>query len=72
VPHLVYHATHLDVYGTGDQVTNMGLLVAAVLLPAVLVLGTARSTPAVKAAGTARGPWAPSASSSPPSAASPV
>jgi nucleoside-diphosphate-sugar epimerase len=73
VPHLVYHATHLDVYDTGDQVANVVLLVAAVMLPAVLVLGTARSTPAVKAADTARGSWAPSASSSPPSsAASPV
>ena len=45
VPHLAYHATHLDVYETSDQVANVVLLSVAVLLPAVLVLGTARRAP---------------------------
>ena len=34
VPHLVYHARHLDVYDRSDQVLNVVLLVA---LPAVAV-----------------------------------
>jgi membrane protease YdiL (CAAX protease family) len=45
VPHLAYHATHLDVYETSDQVANVVLLSIAVLLPAVLVLGTATRAP---------------------------
>ena len=45
VPHLRYHATNLDVYGTSDQVANMVLLGLAVLGPAILVLGTARRQP---------------------------
>lgn len=40
VPHLLYHATHLDVYDTTDQVLNVVLLGVAVVLPAILVLGT--------------------------------
>ncbi len=69
VPHLAYHATHLDVYDTGDKVANMVLLGVAVLLPAVLVLGSA---PRSGRAGTVA-PWVPSGSSSPPSSApSPV
>src|SRR4051794_6097606 len=42
VPHLAYHATHLDVYGTADKVANVVVLSLAVALPAVLVFGTAR------------------------------
>jgi nucleoside-diphosphate-sugar epimerase len=41
VPHLAYHAAHLDVYETGDQVANMILLGTSVALAAVLVLGSA-------------------------------
>lgn len=67
VPHLTYHATHLDVYGTSDKIANIVLLSLAVLGPAVLVLGTARSAPAADTAGTVGGSWAPSGSSSPPS-----
>jgi nucleoside-diphosphate-sugar epimerase len=58
VPHLLYHATHLDVYDTSDQVANMVLLPVAVVLPAILVLGTA---------GTVGKPWVRSGSSSLPS-----
>lgn len=46
VPHLVYHATHLDAYDTSDQVANIVLLGLAVALPAILVLGTTRTPPA--------------------------
>jgi len=42
VPHLTYHATHLDVYDTSDKIANVVLLSLAVALPAVLVLGSAR------------------------------
>lgn len=45
LPHLVYHATHLDVYGTSDKIANVVLLSLAVALPAVLVLGSARPRP---------------------------
>ena len=45
LPHLAYHATNLDVYGTSDKIANVVLLSVAVLLPVVLVLGTARARP---------------------------
>lgn len=45
VPHLLYHATNLDVYDRGDQVANMVALGVAVVLPAILVLGTVRGGP---------------------------
>jgi hypothetical protein len=39
LPHLVYHARHLDVYSTGDKFANAVLLSVGVLLPvAILVL----------------------------------
>ena len=39
VPHLAYHAAHLDLYDTGDQVANMVSLALTIVLPlAVLVL----------------------------------
>ncbi|HET6952686.1 MAG TPA: hypothetical protein VFI47_20050 [Acidimicrobiales bacterium] len=44
VPHLVYHARHLDVYDTGDQVATMTALALAVVLP-VAVLVAARRRP---------------------------
>lgn len=40
VPHLAYHAANRDVYDTTDQVLNLGALGLAVVLPAVLVVGT--------------------------------
>jgi len=40
-PHFAYHAANLEVYETSDQVANMILLGLSVLLPAVLVLGSA-------------------------------
>ncbi len=44
VPHLTYHALNLDVYDTSDQVINMVALGLSVVLPAVLVLGSATAT----------------------------
>jgi hypothetical protein len=49
VPHLLYHANHLDLYDTGDQVANLVALGATVVLPAILLLGTIRGTPDVSA-----------------------
>ena len=40
VPHLLYHATHLDVYGSSDKVLNVVSLGMAVAGGAVLVLGS--------------------------------
>ncbi|MGH3475246.1 MAG: hypothetical protein ACRD0R_03360 [Acidimicrobiales bacterium] len=45
VPHLVYHANHLDLHDTGDQVANLVALGATVVLPAVLLLATVRGVP---------------------------
>ncbi|CAN5860734.1 hypothetical protein BH24ACT3_BH24ACT3_07830 [soil metagenome] len=47
VPHLAYHATHLEPYGTGDKVANVIALALAITLPAlVLVLvGLNRQSP---------------------------
>lgn len=42
VPHVVYHARHLDVFGTGDQVGTLVSLGLAVVLP-LLVLAGARA-----------------------------
>jgi len=47
VPHLLYHANHLDLYDTGDQVANLVALGATVVLPAILLLWTFRGTPDV-------------------------
>lgn len=70
VPHFGYHVRNLDVYGTGDQVANVVLLGMAVVLPALLIAGTAGRSPTPSAAaGTVGAPWEPSASSSLPSSA---
>jgi hypothetical protein len=45
VPHLVYHANHLDLYDTGDQIANLVALGATVVLPAILLLATLRGVP---------------------------
>jgi hypothetical protein len=45
VPHLLYHANHLDLYDTSDQVANLVALGATVVLPAILLFGTSRATP---------------------------
>jgi hypothetical protein len=42
VPHLVYHARHLDVYGTGDQVGTIVALVLALVLPVVVLVADRR------------------------------
>lgn len=45
LPHLVYHARHLDVYGTGDAVANVVTLGSAVVGPiAILLLDRRRAT----------------------------
>lgn len=38
IPHLVYHARHLEPYGTSDAIANMVALSLAVALPAALLL----------------------------------
>jgi hypothetical protein len=42
VPHLVYHARHLDVYGTGDQIGTITALVLALVLPVVVLVADRR------------------------------
>jgi hypothetical protein len=44
-PHLVYHARHLDVYDTSDQVATIGALVLALVLPTVVVVAELRRAP---------------------------
>jgi hypothetical protein len=44
VPHLVYHARHLDVYSRSDKVLNLVSLVGAVAV-AVALLALARAAP---------------------------
>lgn len=41
VPHLLYHAAHLDLYGQTDAIGNVAALGAAVLVPAWLVVAPA-------------------------------
>lgn len=41
VPHLVYHAGHLELYGPGDAVANIATLVLAVLVPCWLAMSPA-------------------------------
>lgn len=42
VPHFVFHATHLDHYPTGSAIAQTALLAVAVLLPAALLVLSAR------------------------------
>lgn len=51
-PHLVYHLTTLDVYGTGDDLANSFGLAAYVIVPALLLVGTRRNGPATVEATT--------------------
>jgi hypothetical protein len=44
VPHLTYHALNLDPYETADAIATILALVFALVLPVVMILGTA--TPA--------------------------
>ena len=47
VPHLVYHAQHLELYGTGDAAANVIALGLAVLVPCWLAISpTPRGDPA--------------------------
>lgn len=51
VPHLVFHATHLEHFSTGDAVGQTVALGLGVLIPAALLLLTARvRRPAARAA----------------------
>ena len=42
VPHILYHATHLDHYETGDQIGIIGGLVAAPIVAVVLLFTASR------------------------------
>jgi hypothetical protein len=44
VPHLVYHVRHIDVFDTGDKVAVVVGLVAAVVLPIVILVAEIRRT----------------------------
>jgi hypothetical protein len=46
VPHLIYHATHLQPYGTADAVGNVAGLTLGVLLPLWLVITPGKATAA--------------------------
>lgn len=41
-PHLVYHARHIDVYETADQVGVVAALLLALVLPAVVLVAQLR------------------------------
>jgi hypothetical protein len=43
VPHTVYHLRHMDVFGTTDQVTNVIVLGASVLVPIGLLWWVSRT-----------------------------
>jgi hypothetical protein len=42
VPHLIYHARHVDVYDGSDKVATIASLVLAVVLPAVVLVAVRR------------------------------
>jgi hypothetical protein len=42
VPHLVYHARHLDVYPSGDKAAVIIALVLSVVLPVVILVAESR------------------------------
>jgi nucleoside-diphosphate-sugar epimerase len=44
LPHLTYHAFNLEPYETGDAIANIVLLAVAVILPAILIVGTATTS----------------------------
>jgi hypothetical protein len=44
VPHLVYHARHIDVYDSGDKAAVLAALVLAVVLPVVILVAESRRT----------------------------
>jgi hypothetical protein len=45
VPHLVYHARHLDVYDSGDKVATIVALVLALVLPVIVLVTELRRVP---------------------------
>ena len=55
VPHLAYHATHLEPFGTGDAVGNVAGLALGVLLPLWLVISPGKATDASPGNATAAG-----------------
>jgi hypothetical protein len=42
VPHLVYHARHIDVYDSGDKAAVLVALVLSVVLPVVILVAESR------------------------------
>lgn len=45
LPHLVYHASHLSLYGTADKVGNIGALGLGLALPVIALLLSRAGTP---------------------------
>lgn len=45
VPHLAYHASHLEPYGTADALGNVATLASAVVLPLWLAISPGRTIP---------------------------
>ncbi|MEY2422619.1 MAG: hypothetical protein QOI95_2686 [Acidimicrobiaceae bacterium] len=43
LPHFLYHATHLDPYGSGDKVALLGSLAVGVLAPIALLVHSSRA-----------------------------
>ena len=44
LPHFLYHATHLDPYGSSDKVALLGSLSVAVLAPIALLVHSSRAS----------------------------
>lgn len=49
VPHLIFHASETEPFGTGDNVANLATLTLAVVVP-VILLALTRPVPATQAA----------------------
>jgi hypothetical protein len=43
-PHLLYHLTHLDPYGSGDKVALIGSLTVSVIAPILLLVHSSRAS----------------------------
>jgi hypothetical protein len=44
IPHLVYHARHIDVYDSGDKAAVLVALALSVVLPVVILVAESRRT----------------------------
>jgi hypothetical protein len=43
LPHFLYHAAHLDLFGSGDKVALMGSLGVTVIAPILLLVRSSRA-----------------------------